>query len=186
MHYTLPQLIALDERFPTQRKLLLAPSINFGRELLAALAHERGSWIGWEVATLATIAQKLALVDLAERETRRASDVAVADTISTAFDDVATSPGFSPELAALTWSAGTRGAIADAILELRTANVTAAQLSAVGEIGVASSLAAVLRRYEQLLKPAGRLSRKHDSDNSRLSRFFNHVSQVYSPVFTTH
>lgn len=152
MHYTLPQLIALDERLPTQRKLLLAPSINLGRELLAALAHERGSWIGWEVATLATIAQQLALVDLAQNETRRASDVAVADLISTAFDDVATSPGFSPELAALTWSAGTRGAIADAILELRTANVTAAQLSALGEIGVASSLAAVLRRYELLLK----------------------------------
>ena len=152
VHYTLPQLIALDERFPTQRKLLLAPSINFGRELLAALAHERGSWVGWEVATPATIAQNLALVDMAERDTRRASDVAVADLISTAFDDVASLPGFLPELAALTWSAGTRGAIADAILELRTATVSAAQLSAVGDIGVASSLAAVLRRYEQLLE----------------------------------
>ncbi|MEP6836155.1 MAG: PD-(D/E)XK nuclease family protein [Gemmatimonas sp.] len=151
MHYTVPQLVALDERFPTQRKLLLAPSINFGRELLAALAHERGSWIGWEVATLATLAQKLALVDLAEREVRRASDVAVADIVNSAFDDVVDSPGFSPELAALTWSAGTRGAIADAILELRTANVSAAQLSAIGTVGVAPSLAMVLRRYEQLL-----------------------------------
>ena len=164
MHSTLPQLLALDERFPTQRKLLLAPSINFGRELLAALAHERGSWIGWEVATLATLAQKLALVDLAQRETRRASDVAVADLISTAFDDVATSPGFSPELAALTWSAGTRGAIADAILELRTANVTAAQLQAVGEVGVAASLAAVLLRYEQLLK------QRHLADSAEVFR----------------
>ena len=152
VHNTLPQLIALDERFPTQRKLLLTPSINFGRELLAALAHDRGSWIGWEVATLATIAHKLALVDLAGRRLRRASDVAIADIVSSAFDDVATTPGFSPELAALTWSAGTRGAVADAILELRAANVTATQLVAAGNIGVASSLAAVLRRYEQLLK----------------------------------
>ncbi len=152
MHYTLPQLRALDERFPTQRKLLLAPSINFGRELLAALAQARGSWVGWEVATLATIAQKLALVELAEREMRRASDVAVTDLISTAFDSAASVPGFSPELAALTWSAGTRGAIADAILELRTGNISAAQLAAIGNVGVASSLAAILRGYELLLK----------------------------------
>ena len=151
MHYTLPQLIALDDRFPTQRKLLIAPSINFGRELLAALALERRGWIGWEVATLATIAQQLALVELAQRGTRRGSDVAVADLISTAFDDVAGSPKFSPELAALTWSTGTRRAIADAILELRTANISPAQLLAAGDVGVASSLATVLRRYEQLL-----------------------------------
>ena len=158
MHYILPQLIALDERFPTQRKLLLVPSVNFGRELLAALAHARGAWIGWEPATLATIAQKLALVELASRGLRRASDVAIADTISSAYDDAVARSGkqlgataFSPELAALTWSAGTRAAVVDAVLELRTAQLTAEQVRAVGDIGVAPSLAAILARYERLL-----------------------------------
>lgn len=162
MHHTLPQLIALDERFPTQRKLLLVPSINFGRELLAALAHERGAWVGWETATLATVAQKLALVDLANRGLRRASDVAIADTISTAFDDaVAASTGaagprpFSPELAALTWSSGTRGAVVDAILELRAAQLTSEQVRSVGDIGVALSLATILERYESRLSELG-------------------------------
>ncbi|MEO7997094.1 MAG: PD-(D/E)XK nuclease family protein [Gemmatimonadaceae bacterium] len=162
MHYTLPQLIALDERYPTQRKLLLVPSINFGRELLAALAHARGAWLGWETATLATIAQKLATVELANRGIRRASDVAIADAISTAFDDAvaasAKQPGrrtFSPELAALTWSSGTRGAVVDAILELRTGQLTSAQVYSVGDLGVAQSLAAILERYEKHLAAQG-------------------------------
>lgn len=162
MHHTLPQLIALDERFPTQRKLLLVPSINFGRELLAALAHERGAWVGWETATLATVAQKLSLVELTNRGLRRASDVAIADAISTAFDDaVAASAGhsgargFSPELAALAWSSGTRGAVVDAILELRTAQLTAEQVRSVGHVGVATSLAAILDRYEKRLAELG-------------------------------
>lgn len=158
MHHSLPQLIALDERFPTQRKLLLVPSINFGRELLAALAHARGAWIGWEPATLASLAQKLALIELASRGLRRASDVAIAETISAAFDDAVATAGkrlsensFSPQLAALTWSSGTRSAVVDAILELRTAQLSAQQVRSVGDIGVAPSLAAILARYEELL-----------------------------------
>lgn len=157
MHYTLPQLIALDERFPTQRKLLLVPNINFGRELLAALAHKRGAWVGWETATLATIAQKLALMELWSELRTRASDVAIANMIGNAYDEASAKaqagkqPQFSNELAALTWNSGTRGAVVDAILELRTAQLTADQVRSVGEIGVAPSLAAILGEYEALL-----------------------------------
>ncbi|MGV3710801.1 MAG: PD-(D/E)XK nuclease family protein [Gemmatimonas sp.] len=152
MHYSLPQLIALDERYPTQRKLLLVPSINFGRELLASLALERGSWIGWEVATLATLADKMSMIALAERETRRGSDVVIADLVGRAYQHAATRPGFSPVLAELAWSAGTRGAIVDAILELRSGGATAEMLRALGNAGVVPSLATILERYEKLLK----------------------------------
>ncbi|MEO7358858.1 MAG: PD-(D/E)XK nuclease family protein [Gemmatimonadaceae bacterium] len=187
MHYTLPQLIALDERYPTQRKLLLVPSINFGRELLAALAHARGAWIGWEPATLATIAQKLALVELARRGLRRASDVAIADTISSAFDDAVALSGkqsgansFSPELAALTWSSGTRGAVVDAVLELRTARVTSEQVRSVGDVGVAPSLAAILARYEQLLDD------RHMADSNAVFRAAIDAFDAEAPMVLDH
>ena len=156
MHFTLPQLITLDTAYPTQRKLLLVPNINCGRELLAALALRQGSWIGWDVATLAGIAERLAVMALAERQLRRASDVAIADAVSGAFDEAASAKELSPSLSDLAWSAGTRSAITDAVLELRTAGATSATLhSIVGNReqsgSVSTSLAAILARFERLL-----------------------------------
>jgi ATP-dependent helicase/nuclease subunit B len=148
MHYTVKQLAEIDERYPTARKLLLVPTLNFGRELLASLARARGCWVGWEVATLATVASELSVMELARRGRRRASDVAIADAVSVAFERAVQANAVSPALAALSWSAGTRRAIADAILEARVAGVTEAALNAVAQFGVASSLAAVLQRYE--------------------------------------
>ncbi|MBC8086821.1 MAG: hypothetical protein H7Z40_06115, partial [Phycisphaerae bacterium] len=159
MHYTIPQLQALDQRYPTERKLLLVPSVNFGRELLGALARKSGSWVGWEAATLGTIAQKLSVVPLAARRLRRGSDVAVADTINAAFDAAIDAGEVTGTLAALFWSAGARAAVADAILELRMASVGQPQLLAASGrsagADTARSLGAILARYQRLLAERG-------------------------------
>lgn len=159
MHYTIPQLQALDTRYPTERKLLVVPSVNFGRELLGALARKSGSWIGWEAATLGTIAQQLSVVALAERRLRRGSDVAISDTINAAFDEAIETGDVTGTLAALFWSAGARAAVADAILELRMASVSQSQLLAASGSGLgadtARSLGAILARYQRLLGERG-------------------------------
>ena len=53
---SLAALSALNQARPTQRKILVAPDINWGREILFALAWRTGGWIGWEPATLKSIA----------------------------------------------------------------------------------------------------------------------------------
>ena len=158
MHFVIRQLQALDSAFPTQRKLLLVPNINLGRELLAAVALQQGSWIGWEVATLATIAQKLALIELAERRLRSASDVALADAVSSAFDEAMRGGFIRGELAGLEWSAGTRSAIRDAVLELRTAGVTPTMLMRTVNVrtpdsasNLSRNLSAIMAHYEWAL-----------------------------------
>jgi hypothetical protein len=50
--------------------VLIAPTINWGREALLALARRTGGWIGWEAATLRSVAGDLALVPLDERGAR--------------------------------------------------------------------------------------------------------------------
>lgn len=195
MHYTIPQLQALDKQYPTERKLLLVPSINFGRELLGALARRSGSWIGWEVATLGTIAQKLSVVALAQRKLRRASDVAISDAINAAFDEAIDAGEVTQNLAALFWSPGTRAAVADALLELRMASVLPAQLLAVsraneGGSGAARSLAAVMVRYERLLGERG-LADSSDSFSAASDAFsvqapfvLDHALLVATPGWT--
>ncbi|MDQ6613112.1 MAG: hypothetical protein M3Y64_11800 [Gemmatimonadota bacterium] len=158
MHHIIQQLNTFDASFPTERKLLLVPNINLGRELLAALALQNGGWVGWEVATLGSVAERLALIDLAERRLRRARDVALDDVVSSAFDEAIAAGELQPGLAGLDWSAGTRSAVTDAVLELRTAGVAPEFLQAVGASRstdsaglLARSLAPLLRRYERLL-----------------------------------
>ena len=131
------------------------PSINFGRELLASLAKQQGSWIGWEVATLASLADVLGKVELRKQRRRRGSDVAVHEAVNAAFEHAVASRSVSESLASLGWSAGTRRAIADAILELRMSGVSSAALESIGDDAVVQSLAAVLRRYDAVLEAGG-------------------------------
>ena len=56
----LDALASVTHEFPTQRKRLIGPDVNFGRELLLALAQRTGGWIGWEAENLRGIARELA------------------------------------------------------------------------------------------------------------------------------
>jgi hypothetical protein len=61
-------LDAVTAAAPGTRKRLVGPDLNFGRELLVALARLRGGWIGWEATNLRGIAEELAFVPLAEQD----------------------------------------------------------------------------------------------------------------------
>ncbi|MEP6778759.1 MAG: PD-(D/E)XK nuclease family protein [Gemmatimonadaceae bacterium] len=197
MQLVIQQLKALDAAFPAQRKLLLVPNINLGRELLAAVALEQGSWIGWEVATLASVAQKLAVVELAERKLRNASDVALADTVSGAFDAAIRGRFIHGELANLEWSAGARRAIRDAILELRTAGVTPAMLLQCSDVrspdsagNLARNLSAILAQYDlslarrHLADPTEQFEAALKAFDEQAPFVLDHTLMVCSPGWT--
>src|SRR5512146_3396339 len=70
----LRSLEAATRAHPTERKRLVAPDVNHGRELLITLARSTGGWVGWEATNLRGIAEELAFVPLAERGVRAGSD----------------------------------------------------------------------------------------------------------------
>lgn len=151
----LRELAAVGHRVPVARKLLLGPDVNFGRELLHALARREGDgWIGWEPATLRRLAEELAFVALADRGLRIASDVETAALVQEALGDAAASA--SDDFRALADMLGFRAAVRDAVLELRTAGVSPGELRGAARPGTpAHELAAVLEAYEARLAGAG-------------------------------
>jgi hypothetical protein len=123
MQRCLSALEQLTSDHPTDRKLLLAPDINYARELLFALARRTGGWIGWEAATLRNIADELAFVALGATDHRAASDVETTAMVSAALDAAIVAGAVSTAFAELSSGLGFRAAVRDALLELRTAGV---------------------------------------------------------------
>src|SRR4051812_45136654 len=62
----LRSLQAFGATHSTERKLLVGPTLLWGRELLRALARTTGGWIGWEPTTIRALADDLALVALSD------------------------------------------------------------------------------------------------------------------------
>jgi hypothetical protein len=137
---------------PHTRKRLVAPDLNFGRELLTALARRTGGWIGWEATTIRGIADALAFVPLAERGRRAANDVEIGDLVSAAFDACRADGLLSAGFAAHGRSAGFRTALLDTMLEVRTAGLAVESLLlSTSRAGATPDLAQVLQRYIALL-----------------------------------
>jgi ATP-dependent helicase/nuclease subunit B len=154
----LAALAAVDRERPAARKLLVAPDLNFGRELLLAHACRTGGWIGWEVATLRTVAGELAFVARTEADLRDASDVDLVALVDRALEEsvAASDDGVDARLTGLVGGAGFRSAVRDAVLELRAAGVTPERLRDAAARGTpARAIAAVLERYERLLAASG-------------------------------
>lgn len=115
----LDQLAAVTAAHPHAHKLLIGPSIAWGRELLATLANQHGGWIGWRAVTLDILADELTYTARARQRVRRVgaleqrllleAALAAAESALTLPDDVR---------GALT-RAGARRAIGDTVLELR-------------------------------------------------------------------
>jgi ATP-dependent helicase/nuclease subunit B len=149
----LADLERLTSEQPRRRKRLVSPDLNFGRELLTALARRTGGWIGWEATTVRTIADSLAFVPLAAQDRRAANDVELGELVSAAFDQCRAEGLLLAGFETLGHSLGFRVALRDAVLELRTAGVSAEQLLQVAPRGsAAAELAAVLRSYVALLQ----------------------------------
>ena len=148
----LAALESLGRERPHERKRLVGPDVNFGRELLVALARRTGGWIGWEATNLREIASALAFLPLAEREVAVADDVMIDALVGRALDAVITAKGVSERFAALGGILGFRRVLRDSLLELRTAGVGAGELQRATTPGSpAHDLPAVLLEYERLL-----------------------------------
>ncbi len=152
MATVLDQLAELNLLYPTEHKLLLSADVNYGRELLLSLARRTGGWMGWEPTTIGAIARELAFTALGRAGLRSASDLEIAAVADTALMDIAAAGGAEHRFAGLTGSVGFRGAVRDALLELRVAGIMPAQLAAVAPPdSPARDLASVLESYESRL-----------------------------------
>ncbi|MBA3656179.1 MAG: hypothetical protein H0W69_02370, partial [Gemmatimonadaceae bacterium] len=139
-----------------KRKLLICPDINYGREVLAALARSSGGWIGWEATNLRSIAQEIAFVPLAESKRTPGTDIAIGALVNQALDEVLAQRSANRELRALKESIGFRNMIRDSVLELRNAGVSSNVVRAKSASGSAlRDLAAILETYEKLLDNSG-------------------------------
>src|SRR5690242_17351713 len=101
-------LQAVTRARPTCRKLLVAPDINLGRELLATLARATGGWIGWEATNVRGMAEDLAFVPLAARGVRAGSDVEIAALVNRALDAAIAADRVSARMGTLQGSLGFR------------------------------------------------------------------------------
>ncbi|HEX2781582.1 MAG TPA: hypothetical protein VHM30_18905, partial [Gemmatimonadaceae bacterium] len=148
----LTSLVPATEAHPTTRKRLLGPDVNYGRELLVALARLTGGWIGWEAVNLRGIAEQLAFVPLARAGKRAGGDIEIGALVNAALDAAIATGNLDPRFVALQGSLGFRHAVRDAVLELRTAGVAPAELRAATKRGTpAHDLATVVERFEQIL-----------------------------------
>ena len=138
---------------PLDRKHLVSPDVNFGRELLVALARRTGGWIGWEATNIRQLAQSVAFVPLGGRGIRVADDVTINALVNTALSRAIAARSVGAPFAALAPGLGFRRALLDTLLELRTAGVTADEVrSNVSRGSPAYDVPAVLAEYEQLLR----------------------------------
>ena len=143
----LHSLRSVTRAHPTARKLLVAPDINLGRELLASLARATGGWIGWEATNLRGIAEDLAFVPLAQQGVRAGSDVEIAALVNRALDAAIAAGRVGARIETLQGSLGFRRALRDALLALRTAGISATSIrstSAIAPDSPAHDLPAVL------------------------------------------
>jgi ATP-dependent helicase/nuclease subunit B len=153
---TLAALLRITGASPTQRKRLVTHDLSYGRELLASTARAGGGWIGWEPATLRSIADALAFVALHQAGRRVGSDLEIDAVVESALDAAVRNTVDRAVLGDLTITPGVRVAVRDAVLSLRMAGVDAAELRRVTIAGRPGAiLAPVLAAYETQLVNAG-------------------------------
>ncbi len=152
---TLSALEAITRAEPRARKILVAPDVNWAREILFALAWRTGGWVGWEAATLRSVAEELAFADLGRTGRRVAGDVELTTLVDEALIDAVESSAVGAGFSGLSGGLGFRKAVRDALLELRIAGIGAAQVRQAATPGSpARDLAAVLEGYERRLAGA--------------------------------
>ncbi len=152
----LDQLASYDRAHRQEHKLLIGQDVNYGRELLSSLARRTGGWMGWEPATLGSIARELAFTAMGRARLRRASDVEIAALVDASLMNAIRTGAEHQRFTGLAASVGFRSAVRDAVLELRAAGISSAQLAAVAPGGSpAREVATVLELYEARLSHEG-------------------------------
>jgi ATP-dependent helicase/nuclease subunit B len=141
---------------PYESKRLIGPDVNYGRELLAALARRTGGWIGWQATSLRRIAGEIAFVPLHAARVEVGSDVKIRVLVNRSLDIAIEKNLVSRDFALLGRSVGFRQTLLDSVLELRVGGVTpAALVRATADGSPARQVAAVLSEYEALLHGHG-------------------------------
>lgn len=156
MSALLAALAEFDQQHPLERKLLLGPDLNYGRELLLALARHTAGWLGWEPATLRTIAEELAFVPLAKAGRRAADDVDITSLLDRALDNCLGAKRLSPAFAEHGAKLGIRMAVRDAVLSLRVAGVSSETVRRLTDRDMpAGQIPAVMEEFAALLSDKG-------------------------------
>ena len=156
MNPVLAGLAEFDRQHRLERKLLLGPDVNYGRELLGALARCTGGWLGWEPTTLRTLAEELVFVPLAAAGWRVADDVEIASLLDRAFDACLAEGTLHAAFAEQGRKLGIRAAVRDAVLALRVAGATPEMVRRVtGRESPAGQIPVVMERFAALLAAAG-------------------------------
>lgn len=156
MKAILAQLQDFDRLHPLECKLLLCPDLNYGRELLVALARRTGGWLGWEPTTLRTIAEELAFVPLATAGRRAADDVEIASLLDRALDLCLARKRLRPAFSEHGAKLGIRAAVRDAVLSLRVAGVSAETVQRLTDRDTpAGQIPPVMDEFAALLAAAG-------------------------------
>ncbi|HEX6693957.1 MAG TPA: PD-(D/E)XK nuclease family protein [Longimicrobiales bacterium] len=119
-------LAQIAREHPYARKLLVAPRLGVGREVLRSLTMHAGSWIGFETATPWQLAQRIAGPRIAAEGLRVIDAHDHAALLDEAIDEVLTGDG---RLAVLAEGGGLRKSIARAVRSLRLAGIDGAALA---------------------------------------------------------
>jgi RecB family exonuclease len=152
----LERLQEFDRLHPLERKLLLGPDLNYGRELLLALARQTGGWLGWEPTTLRRVAEEIAFVPLAAAGRRSANDVEITALLDRALDLCLARKRLSPAFAAHGAKLGIRAAVRDAVLSLRVAGMPSETVQRLTDRDTpAGQIPAVMDEFAALLAAAG-------------------------------
>ncbi|MCU0647883.1 MAG: PD-(D/E)XK nuclease family protein [Gemmatimonadaceae bacterium] len=123
MSALLDRLAAITAAHPTARKLLIAPSVAWGRDALTALARTRGGWLGWTPMTLATVADELAYVPMARAQLRMADAIELEALLDAAIEECRAVLDPADDLVTLLDRAGVRIALLSTLDELARAEV---------------------------------------------------------------
>lgn len=136
---------------PLERKLVVAPSVGGGRELLRRLGRDGAGWVGFEVTTVRPLALRLAVNELDERGLQPVDAFEQQALVDEALD-LALASG-RDELGLLSEGVGFREAVHQAVDEVRLAGLGAAELHAGPGRGRARRhlLSRVLASYRSLL-----------------------------------
>src|SRR5690606_16078312 len=141
---------------PTERKLVVAPTMGTGRELLRRLARDGRGWIGFEVTTPRPLAARLAAPLLRQMALTPLDAFAQRALLDEALD--AALLAAEGPFGDLSEGVGFRDGVHGALLALRLAGVSppAVERAELRDPAKRAFLATALRRYERLLQERAR------------------------------
>ena len=136
---------------PLERKIIVASARGAGRELLRTLARMRGGWVGFVVETPRPLALQIAMVQLARERLRVLDEFEEEALVDEALAAAVSLGGRGSTYGILAGGSGFRRAVRGAVIGLRLAGVTAAQVRTTRfqDRDKQEMLAAVLEGFER-------------------------------------